>query len=236
MFGQGFFDPRILTVRIPAFLLALTIHEFMHGWTANRLGDDTAKLMGRLTFNPIAHLDAWGVAFMMMVGFGWAKPVPVNIARLARPRRDILLVSLAGPLANLGLACFFGTALRIGCVFLEGKEDPISAGLGWIFSFACISVMINCILAAFNMLPIPPLDGSKLWASLLPSRGWEIRMARWEAHGPILLFVLLIWDRMGSMPGPLNWYLSGVLNLLVPIFSGMDSFQLWYRSMSMLGG
>jgi len=236
MFGHGFFDPAVLTVRIPAFLFALTIHEYMHGWTAYKLGDDTAKLMGRLTLNPIAHLDAIGTVLMVVIGFGWAKPVPVNFARLGRPRRDTVLVSIAGPLTNLVAACFFGFALRLGGAALLGLEKEVSPALAWILSFACLSIVLNCILAAFNMLPIPPLDGSKLLISLFPRRGWEIRMAQWESYGPFVLFLLLAWDRMGRSLGPLGWYLSTVLDLLGSLFAGMDASQLWYASLTLLGG
>jgi len=236
MFGDHFFDPSLLTVRIPAFLFALTIHEYMHGWTAYKLGDDTAKLMGRLTLNPISHLDAVGTILMIVVGFGWAKPVPVNFARFRSPRRDTILVSLAGPLTNLVAACFFGFALRLGGLALVGVEDELSPVVGWLLSFACLSIMLNSILAAFNILPIPPLDGSKLLISLFPRRGWEIRMAKWEAYGPLVLFLLLAWDRMGHSAGPLGWYLWTVSDIFGSLFSGMNAMQLWNASISLLGG
>jgi len=155
-----------IIVSLPAFLLAIVLHELAHGYTAYRLGDDTAKRAGRLTLSPIAHLDPIGTIFFLFssifgVGFGWAKPVPVVVERLRNPRRDDILVTLAGPAANLMQAVVWAVLLRLA----------LRSGLGSL-SYAVMvvcffGVAINVILMLFNLLPIPPLDGSHVALRLL---------------------------------------------------------------------
>lgn len=158
---------RILAVAIPA-ILAITLHEAAHGWAAWRLGDDTALRLGRVTFNPLAHVDPIGtvllpaaVYFTTGYAFGWAKPVPVNFARLRHPRRDMVLVALAGPGTNLLLA--------ILSAFLWGytPDAPQGAAL-WIKAALEVSVLVNVVLLVFNMIPLPPLDGGRVAVGLLP--------------------------------------------------------------------
>ncbi|KKQ18832.1 MAG: Peptidase M50 [Berkelbacteria bacterium GW2011_GWA1_36_9] len=147
-----FQSPLHFVAIILALLVAITFHEFTHAWVANLYGDPTAKLMGRVSLNPLAHLDLYGSIFLVLVGFGWGKPVMVNSSNFKNPKLDNLTVSLAGPMSNLLLAIVFGLILR----FLP-LPDPI--GL-----FVTALVFFNLILMIFNFLPIPPLDGSKILA------------------------------------------------------------------------
>lgn len=161
--------------KIPVILLSLSLHELAHGYIAYRRGDGTAKAFGRLTLNPIKHLDVLGALFMFLFGFGWAKPVPVNTRNLRNPKRDIAFVSLAGPVSNLILAFIFA-----GIYMLMWKIDPVSAvnglnfykvtAVGVVTIFSLLGLILNVGLALFNLIPIPPLDGSNILLSLLPQR------------------------------------------------------------------
>lgn len=154
MVFQLFSDPIATIAFLVAIILAVAFHEAAHALAATLLGDDTARLQGRLTLNPLAHLDPIGSILFLLVGFGWGKPVPVNPSRFKNPSFDNLLVALAGPFSNLILAIAFGLPLR-----LVGEQlQP------WALSVLSLLVMINLILMVFNLIPIPPLDGSKLIA------------------------------------------------------------------------
>lgn len=174
-------------VVIPVFLLALTIHEFAHAWVANRLGDPTARLQGRLTLNPLAHLDPIGMLAIVLIRFGWAKPVPVDARYLKNPRRDMVLIAAAGPASNLLLAA--------ASAFCYRMIPWGGAGLEWtwlvhpIRSMFAEAVWINVVLAVFNLLPVPPLDGSRIVSGLLPLRQ-AISYSRLEPYGFIIIFLL----------------------------------------------
>ncbi|MBD3418628.1 MAG: site-2 protease family protein [Chitinivibrionales bacterium] len=152
------FDFEAMLIRVPGILLALTFHEFAHGWMARKLGDDTAELEGRLTLNPLAHLDPMGTIMLLFAPIGWAKPVPVNSRNFREPRRDILLVSLAGPMSNVILAVILGYAHRF---------IALQSGAGYVFEMLTIGIWINIGISLFNLMPIPPLDGSKILMGLL---------------------------------------------------------------------
>ena len=166
---------------IIAIALGITVHEFMHAWTAHRFGDDTGRLMGRLTLDPRAHLDVFGSLLIVLIGFGYGKPVPVNEARLAPGRIGMTLVSVAGPLTNIALAAAAAIPLRFGA----------AEALGGSYERILVSVVIfNCLLGVFNLLPIPPLDGSKVVYGLLPPKqAWAWRS--YEQYGPFILLALL---------------------------------------------
>jgi Zn-dependent protease len=156
---------------VPGVFVALTVHEYAHGYVAWRRGDDTAKKAGRLTLNPLSHLDPFGLLMLLWGPFGWAKPVPVDPRKLGNPRRDMLYVSAAGPLANIALALLFGGILRF--VSLAGTSigpGPASQNLyvSYVVALLKFSFRINIGLSFFNLLPVPPLDGSKILMSLLP--------------------------------------------------------------------
>jgi Zn-dependent protease len=167
---------------LPAIIIGLTFHEFAHGWMARRLGDRTAEAEGRLTINPLAHIDPIGFIMLLLVGFGWAKPVPVNPYYLnVDAKKGMLLVSIAGPTMNFILA--------IVAAILYGLLAPVQSNeLQLIMQYM---IWINIVLAVFNLLPIPPLDGSKVLAGILPgSPEWLYRM---EAYGPFLLLALILF-------------------------------------------
>ncbi len=175
---------RILTW-IPAVLVGLTFHEYAHGWVALRYGDPTAKLAGRLTLNPIPHLDPIGTILLFLVGFGWAKPVPVNPMNFqGNARQGMMAVSLAGPGANFILALISTIALAF-LLNLYGL-GLLGTPLGSIIQAL---ILVNIILAVFNLLPIPPLDGSKILAGLLP--GPQTWLYKLEQYGIIILLVLV---------------------------------------------
>ena len=172
----------------PPILLALTFHEFAHAYMANRLGDPTAKDQGRLSLNPLVHLDVLGTAMLFIVHIGWAKPVPVNPYNLKNPKQDMLWVSLAGPASNLLLALIFGLACRmLGIESLRGLEPGFMGILKFMIAFGMI---INIVLAFFNFLPIPPLDGSKILMGIVPQQ-YERTFVPYLRYGPTILIALI---------------------------------------------
>jgi Zn-dependent protease len=179
----------------PPILLALTFHEYAHAFVANRLGDDTAKQNGRLSLNPLKHLDPLGTIMIFLVHFGWAKPVPVNPYRLKNPKRDMLWISAAGPLANIALALASGMLFRV--LVAAGETPDRTSIMGLFISVVLMSLQINLALAIFNILPIAPLDGSKILSGLLPA-GFEKMFYFMERYGPFILLGLIIF---GSVTG-----------------------------------
>src|SRR5262249_50318157 len=176
MFGT---DLRELVLLIPAVLVAVTVHEFAHALVAGRLGDPTARQLGRLTLNPLAHLDVLGAVFFVFFPFAWARPVPVNRRQFTPPRQGRLQVALAGPLANVPVAFAVG-------LFLKTQGPP---GPPW-GQLAAMVVLINVVLAVFNLIPIPPLDGSRILEGLLPVEQ-AIAYRRVQPYGTIIILVLL---------------------------------------------
>ena len=185
-----------IVLLIPPILLALTFHEFMHGWSANRLGDPTAKLAGRLTMNPLAHLDPFGTLMLFLVRFGWARPVPVDVSYFRNPKRDLLIVSLAGPLANLFLAGLSGLLIR---GFHAGLFTWLPGiALEPLYLMVLLSLQINLALAIFNLIPIPPLDGSKILFGLLPDR-YEHQALWLEQYGGYILMGLILFGMLTNV-------------------------------------
>ncbi|MBN2412210.1 site-2 protease family protein [candidate division KSB1 bacterium] len=172
----------------PPILLALVFHEFSHAFVAHKLGDNTAKQNGRLTLNPLAHLDPLGTLMIFLVRFGWAKPVPVNPYNLKNPKRDMLWISVAGPLSNMILAFLSGTLLRL--IYHTGIKPEITSIGGLLMLMLVFSLQINLALAIFNILPIAPLDGSKILYGVLPNKysGFALLL---EKYGPMVLLGLI---------------------------------------------
>ena len=209
--------------QIIAILLALSVHEWAHGFVAYQLGDPTAKHAGRLTLNPIAHLDFLGTLLFLTVGFGWGKPVPVNPRYFRSYRRDTALVSLAGPASNLTLAFIALLLLRFiapGSAETLANVSPFSASGGNLLSAVLVSsVAINLGLMAFNLLPIAPLDGSKIAGAFVPLR-YEDRFDELMRYGPYILLGLLLLERALNLP-LLFWWIdtvaTGALHILTAL-------------------
>jgi Zn-dependent protease len=197
----------------PPILLALTFHEYAHAYIANRFGDDTAKLRGRLSLNPLRHLDPLGTIMIFLVHFGWAKPVPVNPYRLKNPKKDMLWISAAGPLSNMALALASGILLRILIAAVETPDQ--TSFLGLLIYMVFMSLQINLALAIFNILPIAPLDGSKILSGLLPD-GFGKMFYFMERYGPFILLGLILFGRLTGVS-----VLGGIIWPFVKFFSNL---------------
>jgi len=194
--GDPFAFLQALVLKIPALLIAVTIHEVAHGYVADRLGDPTARLQGRLTLNPLPHIDPIGALAFVIAGFGWAKPVPVNARNLQRPIRDMAYVAAAGPLSNFlvaFLALFVLEALR-RTMHTPFLVTPLGGVLFYTYAF-------NLALGIFNLLPVPPLDGGHFLPYLLPRGSWSL-LRQIEQYGPLLLLLLVVSGVTGYVIGP----------------------------------
>lgn len=196
---------------LPPILFAVTVHEVAHGWMAYRLGDPTAKMAGRLTLNPLKHLDFLGtLVFFLTQAIGWAKPVPIDPRYFKLPRRDMILVSLAGPCSNLLIASISALLMRIiGPLMLIVLPIP---KVIWepLFYMGFLSVQLNIALAVFNLIPIPPLDGSKVLAGLLSYR-LAVQYQRLEPFGFLLLLLLIFTGSIERFFLPIVKLLSNLL-------------------------
>ena len=205
---------------VAALIVAITIHEFSHAWSADHLGDPTPRLQGRLTLNPLAHLDPLGTILLFLVHFGWGKPVQFDPFNLRNPRRDAALISLAGPAANLLLATVCSIALRIlsplQLPVLSHTPFAVAVGSVTIIAFLQILIVMNVVLAVFNLIPIHPLDGFKIVGGFLsPQQAKEWYSL--ERYGMIfLLFLLFPWFGPAPISLILNPVVNFFLNLLLP--------------------
>ncbi|SDD37403.1 site-2 protease family protein [Sporomusa acidovorans] len=202
MFG---FDADMI-FRIPALLIALTVHEYAHAKAAVALGDPTPRFMGRLTLNPIAHLDPLGLLMLWLFKFGWAKPVPINPSYFKNYRQGMLFVALAGPLSNMLLAL-----LTAFLIVILAKMQLL--GGEWI-KVLQLTYSYNILLAIFNLVPIPPLDGSKILSSILPGQQGRI-FEQMEQFGPFILMALVYIGVIGMITYPLERGLAYVINTIV---------------------
>ncbi len=196
----------------PPLLLALTLHEYAHGYVAYRLGDPTARDAGRLTLNPLSHLDPIGTIAFFCIKFGWAKPVPVNPYYFKNPRKDMLWVALAGPITNLLLAVASALLLRamIGTATLIPESAMLAAILVPLFNMLVASVWINLVLCIFNFLPIPPLDGSRIVTGLLPEN-LARTYASFERYGFIVILILAFSGVLGTVIFPVIRFANNLL-------------------------
>lgn len=202
---------------VPCVLIALTFHEFAHGYMAYKLGDPTAKNFGRLTLNPLKHLDPIGTICMIFFHFGWAKPVPINSRYFKKPRRDMALTAAAGPIMNFILALFGMLVCRILTkIFIA---FPAQSDFVYYIQYAALTLfsyfhMLNLSLGVFNLIPIPPLDGSRIFYIFLPPK-WYFGVMKYEKYIQLALLVLL-WTGLLSRPlsAAVSW-ISGGMQWLV---------------------
>ena len=212
----------LLLLSIPPILLALSFHEYAHAWMADRKGDPTAKMLGRLTMNPLAHLDPMGTLMIVIVHFGWAKPVPVNPLNLKDPKKDMLWIALAGPASNVILAAGFGMVIRL----MSGMGLRIDGSfLGFFQYMLYFAVMINLVLAIFNMLPIPPLDGSKILFGILPTE-YEEPYLRFQQYGPMVLIGLVVMSSFLRIPIFSIW-ITPFVSFFSTLFVGRNLISLF---------
>jgi Zn-dependent protease len=204
IFGQDFI------FRLIAIVVGLVVHEFAHAWTASLFGDKTAKLAGRVTLNPVAHLDPIGLLMIVFAPFGWAKPVPVNPLNFRRPRLGMVVVALAGPLSNLLLAVL---VVLFSKLYFSAYPDA-DLLTGFVPNLLRMSFLVNVALFVFNLIPIFPLDGSRIVSGLLPYR-WEVRYRKLELYGPFILLMLVIIPQTNqAIFGPL---INGVAGLIIRV-------------------
>lgn len=191
--------------RIPAVLIAISLHEYAHALMAHLLGDNTAKMYGRLTPNPAAHFDIVGALCMLFVGFGWAKPVPFDYRNLKKPKRDTALIAFAGPLMNFIVAAAALLLYAVLIVFFSHVKIPSNARLLDIILQLIIHIYsLNLGLMVFNLIPIPPLDGSKVLFSFLPASSYKFILT-YERYGSFILLAALF---LGALDVPLNFLVN----------------------------
>lgn len=201
------------TVWVLPVIFAITVHEVAHGWVAKQFGDRTAQMMGRLTLNPLKHIDPVGTilvpGILLLMGgfvFGWAKPVPVTMRNLRNPKRDMAIVAVAGPVANLLMAFFWAMIIRLG-VLIAGSQEAI--GLPLIYMGGA-GISINVFLMMLNLLPIPPLDGGRVLAGFLPGPlAWKLNQL--EPYGFMILLALIAFGGLSVVLGPPVYWLQKVI-------------------------
>lgn len=207
-------EPIVFLAWLVAMAISVTLHEFAHALSAYLQGDATAKYSGRLSLNPLKHLDLWGTLMLLLVGFGWGKPVPYNPYNLRNHKWGPSLVALAGPGANLFLILFFGLILKLLVV-----GGVLNAG-NMLYILIEMVIILNAVWFTFNLIPIPPLDGSKLLFAILPRRfdHWKIFLA---VRGPLILIFLIILDRLLNLS-----LLESLFNLVIRAVAGMFGLSL----------
>lgn len=207
-----------LSIMLVPGLMAITCHEVSHGFIAYRYGDNTAKSLGRLTLNPLKHLDILGTLMIVVIGIGWAKPVPVNFNNLRNPKRSMIWVAAAGPITNFILAAV--SALLLHGMVLFGARIPETSTMQFFMDpvvlMLAFSVYVNLLLAIFNMIPLPPLDGGRVLVGLLPYRQ-AAALSRIEPYGMIIIIVLVFFTPL------FRYLLSPVLYFGVELFAGSQS-------------
>ena len=219
-----------IAVWVVPVLLAITVHEVAHGWIARKLGDNTAFMLGRLTLNPLKHVDPMGtivipgLLLLMQAGFifGYAKPVPINWKNLRQPKRDMALVAAAGPGANCLMAIGWALLIRLGLLLGETGMALVLMGVA--------GITINIILMVLNLLPLPPLDGGRVMTGLLPGP-WAYKFSRIEPYGFFILIALLVTGVLGMVLWPV---ISAVMSMVVPV-SGLSAQKFQLLLLTLMG-
>jgi len=207
-----------LSIMLVPALMAITCHEVSHGYIADKRGDNTARYLGRLTLNPLKHLDIFGTLMIFIVGIGWAKPVPVNYNNLRRPKTDMMWVAAAGPITNFALATVSAIAMRALVAVTEGVPEgtALASFVDPMTLMLAFSVYINLLLGIFNLIPMPPLDGGRVAVGLLPHRP-SMALARLEPFGMIIIIVLVFFTDVFS------YVISPALGFAVHLLAGPQS-------------
>jgi len=209
--------PQIIAVAALPILFAITVHEVAHGWVAKRLGDPTAERLGRLTLNPLKHIDPVGtvlvpVIMMVTIGFaiGWAKPVPITWENLRKPKRDMVLVALAGPGSNIMMAILWGLIIKLSI----GLPDSLLWFKEPLKFMGEIGIFVNILLMVFNLLPIPPLDGGRVATGLLPGP-WAWQLSRVEPYGFFIIIALMMTGALWFILDPVRRLVTQLVITLV---------------------
>lgn len=221
---SGEVDIVSILLSIPIILLSLSFHEFSHGYIAYKMGDPTARYMGRLTLNPLKHLDPLGTLCMFLFGFGWARPVPVNTRRFTNPKKGMALTALAGPVSNVILAfagmllyCILSVVCLYNPQWLYGESEFLSNFISVVLTFLAMLHSLNLSLAVFNLLPVPPLDGSRLFFVLLPDELY-FKLMKYE-H--IIQMVIMLALFTGMLDRPLSFIVGGISSGMFNLIQGV---------------
>jgi Zn-dependent protease len=220
---EGFSRNALISVllSLPVIVLSLCLHETAHGWVAYKLGDPTARNLGRLTLNPLKHLDPMGFLFMLLFGIGWAKPVPINTRNFKNPRVGMALSGIAGPISNLllGLLGMILSVVTMVICYLAGIDPDTNVWITVLLLFLDVLAFMNVALAVFNLIPVPPFDGSRFAYVFLPTK-WYFKVMQYERFtGIAIMIIIFILSRIGLNPISIVVYfiLNNTLDLLVLI-------------------
>ena len=230
-------------LRLPVVLFALSLHEASHGYVAYKLGDPTARSLGRLTLNPAKHLDPFGFVCMVLFRVGWAKPVPINTRYFKKPKRDMAICGAAGPLSNLALAIISLVVLRVALIPITNiyKGEMVAflsnptqftgtvafTAVALVVYILYLSVVLNVSLAIFNLIPVPPFDGSRIFYAFLPTK-WYFAVMKYER---VIMIVMLILFMFGALSGPLGWLLGKIVEgflFIVGMPYGSEGYSAFY--------